>query len=46
MSPNGCCLTTYSFNFNNSVTTGALLTAVPMGPQKSSKQQRARMSAP
>jgi hypothetical protein len=39
---------TYSFNFNNSVTMGALPTAVTTGPQKSSKQQRlqARMSAP
>jgi hypothetical protein len=41
-------LATYSFNFNNSVTMGALPTAVLTGPQKSSKQQRlrARMSAP
>jgi hypothetical protein len=31
MSPEGCCLTTYSFNFNNSVTTGALPTVVPTG---------------
>jgi hypothetical protein len=48
MSPKGCCLTTYSFNFNNSVTMGALPTVVPTGPQKSSKQQLlwAHMSAP
>jgi hypothetical protein len=39
---------TYSFNFINSVTTGALPTVVPTGPQKSSKQQWlwARMSEP
>jgi hypothetical protein len=33
MLPEGCCLATCSFNFNNSVTTGAPPTAVPTGPQ-------------
>jgi hypothetical protein len=48
MLPEGCCLVTYSCNFNNSVTKGAPPNAAPAGPKRSSKQQRlqARTSVP